>query len=67
MSEQLSVLTEFGRSVWVRVLGVLTVIMMMLGVYVEVVTAWRGPVLLRISNQSRRIYNLLGQRSFVSG
>ena len=42
MSEQLSALTEFSRSIWAKMLGVLTVIMVMLGIYVEVVTAWRG-------------------------
>ena len=42
MSEQLSALTEFSRSIWAKVVGALTVIMMMLGIYVELVTAWRG-------------------------
>ena len=42
MSDQLSALTEFSRSIWAKVVGALAVIMMMLGIYVEVITAWRG-------------------------
>ena len=42
MSEQPSALAEFGRSTWAKVLGTLTIIMMLLAIYVEVVAAWRG-------------------------
>jgi hypothetical protein len=42
MSEHSSAFSEFSRSIWAKVLGVLTVIMMVLGIYVEIVTAWRG-------------------------
>jgi hypothetical protein len=42
MSEHPSALSEFSRSTWAKVLGVLTIIMMVLGIYVEFVTSWRG-------------------------
>jgi hypothetical protein len=40
MSDQLSALTEFGRSIWAKVPGDLIIMMMMLlAIYVELVTA----------------------------
>jgi uncharacterized protein YgiM (DUF1202 family) len=42
MSEHPSAFSEFSRTIWAKVLGVLTVIMMLLGIYVELVTSWRG-------------------------
>jgi TPR repeat protein len=42
MSEQSSALAEFSRSIWAKVLGVLTITMMLLGIYVEIITAWRS-------------------------
>jgi hypothetical protein len=42
MSEHASVLSEFSRTIWAKLLGVLTAIMMMLGIYIEVITAWRS-------------------------
>jgi hypothetical protein len=42
MSEHPSAFSEFSRTIWAKVLGVLTVIMMVLGIYVEFITSWRG-------------------------
>jgi hypothetical protein len=42
MTEHPSAFAEFSRTIWAKLLGVLTVIMMVLGIYVELVTSWRG-------------------------
>ena len=42
MSELSSVVAEFGRSLWGKVIGALTIIMMLIGIYVELVGAWRA-------------------------
>jgi hypothetical protein len=42
MSEHPSAFSEFSRTIWAKVLGVLTIIMMVLGIYVEFITSWRG-------------------------
>ena len=35
-------MAEFGRSLWGKIIGVLTIAMMLIGIYVEIVGAWRS-------------------------